>query len=81
MKILEQFDKATDDLAKEFVEKYFGEGLVDDDYFWVGSQDEDREVLCVNDDFFNLEDIVRILRYDYNTKQVLEFYDNRLDKK
>ena len=80
--ILKQFDDVTDELAKYFVEKYFGKDfLFDNDYYFVGSQDEDREVLAVNDYFFNLEDIVSFIRYKYTIKELFEYYDYALENK
>jgi len=76
---LKQFDKATDELAKFFVKKYFGNDCLEN-YYWVGSQDEDKEVLAINDYFFNLTDIVSYLRYDYTEDEVLEYYDYALDR-
>ena len=81
MKELKQFDEATDTLAEKFIKKYFGEGYVyNEDYYWVGINDEDREVLAVGDYFFNLEDIVSFLRYNYTEKELFEYYDYALDK-
>ena len=80
MKELEKFDNATDALAKKFVDKYFGKDYIyDDDYYWVGSQDQDREVLAVGDYFFNLEMIVDALRYKATEKQLFDYYDMELE--
>lgn len=80
MKELKNFDKATDALAKVFVEKYFGKDYKeDDDYYWIGINDEDREVLSIGDYFFNLDDIVNFIRYKYTEKEMFKYYDYRLD--
>lgn len=79
--ILKQFDEATNELAIMFVEKYFSKDYVfDDDFYWVGSQDEDREVLAVGDYFFNLERIVDAIRYKATKKQLFDFYDTELER-
>ena len=79
--ILKQFDEATDELAIMFVEKYFGKDfLFDDDFYWVGSQDEDREVLAVNDYYFTLDRIVESIRYKATKKQLFDFYDTELER-
>ena len=81
MKELEKFDNAADALAKKFVDKYFGKDYIyDDDYYWVGSQDQDREVLAVGDYFFSLEDIVNFIRYKFTEKEMFEYYDYALAK-
>jgi len=78
--LLTNWDKATDDLARVFVDKYFfKEYVYDDDYYWIGTQDEDREVLAVNDYFFDLDDIVSFIRYNYTKKDLFKFYDYRSD--
>lgn len=70
--ILKQFDDATDKLADAFVKKYFGK---DYEYFWIGSQNKDREVLVINDYFFNLGRIVDALRYKATEKQLFGYQD------
>ena len=80
-KELKQFDIATDKLAKVFIDKYFDKNYIyDDDYYWVGTQDEDRETLAVNDYFFNLERIVDAIRYGATKKQLFDFYDTELER-
>ena len=78
IKELKLFDIATDVLTKCFVKKYFGEEYIDDWYF-VGTQDEDREILAINDYFFNLSDIVSFLRYNYSVKELFKYYDYALE--
>ena len=79
MKELKEFDKATDALADKFVLKYFGKDYIyNDDYYFVGN-DEDREVLSINDYFFNLDRMVDALRYKATEKQLFDYYDKELD--
>ena len=79
-KELKNWDKATDELAKVFIEKYFGKNYIyDDDYYWIGSQDKDREVLAVNDYFFNLDRIVNAIRYNATEKQLFDYYDKEVE--
>ena len=78
--LLKEYDLAVDNLAKYFIKKYFGKDYsFEDDAFWIGSLDEDREVLAVGDYFFNLEDIVDYVRYNYSKKKVFAYYDYALD--
>jgi len=80
MKELKQFDLACDELAIKFVNKYFGKDyLFDDDYYWIGSDDEDREVLAVGDYFFNLDMIVDALRYKATKKDLFDYYDMEIE--
>ena len=79
-KELKEWDKATDNLAKYFIKKYFGKDYSFENYaFWVGSLDEDREVLAVGDYIFDLNDIVSFIRYNYSRKEVFKYYDYALD--
>jgi len=78
---LKEYDLIVDNLVKEFVEKYFDKDYIfDKDYYWVG-QDEDREVLAVSDYFFNIEDIISFIRYEYTEKEIFDYYEYRLDEK
>ena len=80
MKALKEWDLATDNLAKHFIEKYFGKDYsLEDDAFWIGSQDEDREVLAINDYFFDLNDLVSFIRYNYTRDEMFTYYDYALD--
>ena len=78
--LLKEYDLAVDNLAKYFIKKYFGKDYsLEDDAFWIGSLDEDREVLAVNDYFFNLENIVDFLRYNYTKGEMFAYYGYELD--
>ena len=78
--ILKIWDNVTDDLAEFFVEKYFGKEYLTD-WYWIGTQDEDREVLAVGDYFFNLDDIVSFIRYKYTENELFKYYDYALEEK
>lgn len=79
-KALTEFDNATDSLAEVFVKKYFGKEYIEDDTsYWIGSQDDDREVLRVGDYFFNLDRIIDALRYNATSKQLFNYYDLEVD--
>ena len=79
IKELKQWDKATDNLARYFIKKYFGEGI-DNYYYWIGSQNEDKEVLAIGDYLFDLNDIVNFIRYDYSATEMFEYYDYRIGR-
>ena len=77
-KELKNWDEVTDTLAECFVKKYFGKEYLDD-YFWVGTKDQDREVLAISDYFYNLEDLIGFVRYKYTVDEMFEYYDYRLE--
>ena len=72
-----EYDIAVDALAECFIKKYFGKEFTfeDDDCCWIGSQDSDRETLCINDYYFNIDRIVDALRYSASSKKLFEYYD------
>jgi lipid-A-disaccharide synthase-like uncharacterized protein len=45
--------------------------------FWIGGVI--GEVLAVNDYFFNLQDIVDFIKYNYTKKSMFEYYDYNLE--
>lgn len=68
--ILERWENVSDDLAKYFVEKYFGK---DAEQWWVA--DMIGSVLYVNDHFFDMEDICEFIRHKYSAKDMFKYYD------
>ena len=72
--ILKEWEQKTQELTDYFVDKYFD---CPTDYYWIAS--EIGGVLCVNDYFFNMGDIVDFIRYNYSEKDLFEFYDKKLE--
>lgn len=67
-KTLKQYYKACDNLAQDFVNKYFqGE-----EYFWVS--DRVGEVLSVSDYFFNIDNIVSAMEIRPTFERLDEAY-------
>lgn len=72
--VLNQWEKATDDLTDYFADNYFGSGM--SDVYWVA--DEIGGVLVINDYFFGLLDMVDYLRYNYSKNDMFAYYDYSL---
>lgn len=71
---IEDYEKSCDELAKEFVRKYFGK---DTEYYWIG--DEVGGVLSVADYFFNMSHMVDFIRYKYTKNMMFEYYDYSME--
>jgi len=70
---LQTWQKATNDLAQQFANKYFDGG----EWHWVA--DQIGGIYCIADYFFNLDRIVEALELNATTDQLLEFYDYELE--
>jgi len=70
MKVLDQFKKATQELADKFLQIYF-----EDCYDWHWVADEIGGVLNVEDYFFNLSDILVIMKYLPTFEQIDTYYN------
>lgn len=77
-KILENWEKATQELTDYFLKKYFfsKEGY-EPNWYWIA--DLVGETLSVNDYFFNLDRIVEAIRYNSTYEQLIGFYDLELE--
>jgi hypothetical protein len=69
---LKEWERATENLKEYFISKYFTET----EAWWVS--DEIGGVLYVNDHFFNLEDIVDYIRYNYSKDKMFENYEYKM---
>jgi len=69
-----EYERAANNLKAAFVAKYFGRDV--SDVFWIGGVI--GEVLAVNDYFFDLQDIVDFIKYNYTKKSMFEYYDYNL---
>jgi hypothetical protein len=72
--IIEQWEDITMELALTFVKRYFDE---DSEYWWVN--EEVGSVLNVGDYFFDVNDMLDFMRYDYTKEQMFKFYNDRLE--
>lgn len=73
MKLIDNWEKATQELTDHFVNKYFE----DPDYWWVA--DEIGAVLFVNDYWFQLERIVEAIINDATFEQLTDYYRYELE--
>ena len=71
LKLIKNWEKATQALADTFVDRYYGESL--SEHYWVG--DEIGGILVANDQFWNLGDIVDALKCNCSKKRLFEWYD------
>ena len=67
---------ACNKVAQMFATQYFGK--IDDlDEWWVA--DDVGTVLCINDYFWNMDDMVEALKVGVNKKTIFEYYDWMVD--
>jgi len=76
---LEKWEKATEELTKKFVEKYFPNYYYKEDCFWVA--DDIGGVFCIVSDFFGLDRIVEALKYNATQEQLFEYYYLEIEHK
>ena len=72
MKVIQQWKKATEQLAKVFVRKYFPDERYGKDTFWVA--DEIGGVFFVSDYFFDINHIIEALELDATFEQLSDYY-------
>jgi hypothetical protein len=72
-KELNDWEKASDNLANFFAKKYFGKDV---EQWWVG--DCTGDVYYINDRFFSISDMVDFIRHKYSAKMMFEYYDQKL---
>jgi hypothetical protein len=72
--IMGEWEDATNTLVEYFVTKNFGENT---EWDWVARNV--GEVVFVNDYYFNFNEIVDFLKYNYTTKEILGYYDYSVD--
>ena len=70
---LTEWEQATQRLAEYFCVTYFETGA---EMWWVAS--EVGGVLCINDHFFDINDIADFVRYGYSREEMFEYYEQRL---
>ena len=74
--VIEQYKDACNSLRDVFIEKYFGKTREMIEHYWIA--DEVGGCLYVNDRFFNVDDMVDFLQYNYTADQMFHYYDARL---
>lgn len=77
MKEIKAWRKATEDLAKVFVKKYFPDEVYEQDCFWVG--DRIGDVFFVADMWLDLNRMIEALELDATWEQLREYDDLELE--
>ena len=72
--VIEKYRVAANSIVTLFSEKHF-DGATD--WYWIGG--EIGGVIVINDFFFNTEDMVQYILYDYTTNELLERYDEEVN--
>lgn len=67
-KDITKWEKATNELARIFAKQYYDT----DDFYWVA--DDIGGVLNIADDFFEVNDILDYMRYEYPTDKMFEHH-------
>lgn len=75
--LLKGYYNKCQEVADFFVDKYY-KG-VDVDKWWIA--DDISGVLCVNDNFYNMETMVDYLRYNYSVNKMFKHYDYDLEER
>jgi len=79
---LKAYEKAANNLARAFVEKYYGDAADFDDpdtCWWVA--DHAGGVIAVNDYFWSMGDIHEAMRLDAPVDKLFKWYEHRMDDK
>lgn len=69
--LIKNWEIATQAIADEFVRKYYGDDV--SEMFWVG--DEIGDVLVVNDQFWNVNNMLEAFKYKCSKKRLFEWWD------
>lgn len=71
---LEFYYQACNEVAKMFTKQYFCDKYITDlDEWWVAG--DVGGVICINDYFWNMEDMVEALKVGVSKKTLFEYYD------
>jgi hypothetical protein len=63
-----KWEKGTDELAKQFARKYYDT----DEFYWVAN--DIGGLIHIGDDFFELNEIVDYLKYEYPVDKMFEHH-------
>lgn len=72
--------QSCNEVADMFTQQYFCDkhtDITDTDRWWVGGNS--GTVFCINDYFWNMEDMVEALKVGVNRKTIFEYYDWMVD--
>lgn len=71
--LLNNWEKASNELVEQFVKKHFGRTA---SWYWIGDRIGTLEVA---DRFFSIQEIVDFTREKYTSEEMFEYYDMALD--
>lgn len=74
MKVLINYRKACEEIAKVFVKKYYHDAC---DSWWI--DDEPGTVFFVGDSFYNIDRMIEALELNATYKQLYEYQDAELE--
>lgn len=74
---LQEYENAVHSITVFFARKYFGDYYQYNTGDWVGQVV--GGVICINDYWFNFDDMLQYLKYGYTKKQMFAYYDYALD--
>lgn len=80
-KLLKKYEKLCDEMVVAFIGKYYADDeypISMIDYYWVG--DLPGDIFTINDYWWDMEDLINIIRYNPTRKQLFDYYDYRLEK-
>jgi len=72
MRIIDNWRKATEEVAKTFTKKYFPKEVYGKDTFWVA--DEIGGVFFVSDMFFDIDRMIAALEHKAKFDQIYDYY-------
>ena len=74
MESINKYEQACNALVQDFIDKYYTGSK--QDYHWAG--DEIGGVLCIGDEFWNVNNVVDSLKYKPTEEQLFDWYYNVL---
>lgn len=74
---VENYHNACDELAREFIEKYFG-NISTVDYWWIANHV--GEVLVINDYYVDCVDMAQFLELRYSKKDMFDCLDYQINQ-
>lgn len=77
MKEIKQWRKATEEVTKVFVKKYFSEERYGKDTHWVA--DRVGDIFCISDYFFNIDLMIEAIEFKATFQQLSDFYYTEVD--
>lgn len=77
MKEIKVWRKATEDLTRAFVKKYFPDAVYDEDSWWVA--DRVGYAFCIGDYYFDVDRMIEALELKASAKKLFAYYNLELE--